>query len=220
MRRLVVALLVLLVVLVVADRGGEELAERAAAQRLAAKGYARDPSVEIDGIPFLTQLVVRRFQQVRVSAPTAVLRGATVDDVALTARDVQLLSRSEAQAGTVSGSFVVPYSTLASRVNLPGRIAPTTDGQLRYTATIDLFGRSLSASITSRLSLQDSTVVLRPSRVEVPGGLAEGVLADLASRQEARLNLSGLPAGLGLRGLSVTPAGILVRFAGSSVRLP
>ena len=75
MRRLVIALLVLVGVLVVADFGAAALAESAVSRQMRTQlALADDPSVRINGFPFLTQAVAGKCGSVespRSASPSA-----------------------------------------------------------------------------------------------------------------------------------------------------
>lgn len=69
MRKLVIALLVLAGLLVAADFGAAALAESAVSRQMREQlGLADDPSVRINGFPFLTQAVSGRYRSVDVDA--------------------------------------------------------------------------------------------------------------------------------------------------------
>jgi LmeA-like phospholipid-binding len=69
MRRLVIILLVLAAVLVAADFGAAALAESAVSRQMRAQlGLVDDPSVRINGFPFLTQAVSGRYSSIDVDA--------------------------------------------------------------------------------------------------------------------------------------------------------
>ncbi len=69
MRRLVIALLVLAGLLVAADFGAAALAESGVSREMRTQlGLADDPSVRINGFPFLTQAVGGRYSSVDVDA--------------------------------------------------------------------------------------------------------------------------------------------------------
>ncbi len=69
MRKLVVALLVLVGLLVAADFGAAALAESAVARQMREQlGLPDDPSVRINGFPFMTQALSGRFSDVHVEA--------------------------------------------------------------------------------------------------------------------------------------------------------
>jgi hypothetical protein len=69
MRRLVIALLVLVGLLVAVDFGAAALAESAVSRQMREQlGLADDPSVRINGFPFLTQAISGEYRSVDVSA--------------------------------------------------------------------------------------------------------------------------------------------------------
>lgn len=69
MRRLVIALVVLVVLLVAADFGAAALAESAVSRQMRQQiGLADDPSVRINGFPFLTQALSGRYSSIDVDA--------------------------------------------------------------------------------------------------------------------------------------------------------
>lgn len=69
MKRMVIALLVFVALLVAADFGSAALAESAVSRQMRQQlGLADDPSVRINGFPFLTQAVSGTYRSVDVSA--------------------------------------------------------------------------------------------------------------------------------------------------------
>jgi LmeA-like phospholipid-binding len=69
MRRLVIALIVLVGALVAADFGAAALAESAVSRQMRQQiGLADDPSVRINGFPFLTQALSGRYSSIDVDA--------------------------------------------------------------------------------------------------------------------------------------------------------
>ncbi|HEY0811809.1 MAG TPA: DUF2993 domain-containing protein [Pseudonocardia sp.] len=69
MRRLIIVLLVLAAVLVAADFGAAALAESAVSRQMRTQlGLVDDPSVRVNGFPFLTQAISGRYPSVDVDA--------------------------------------------------------------------------------------------------------------------------------------------------------
>jgi len=69
MKRMVIALLVLVGLLVAADFGAAASAESAVSRQMREQlGLVDDPSVRINGFPFLTQAAAGRYRSVDVSA--------------------------------------------------------------------------------------------------------------------------------------------------------
>src|SRR5947199_7513120 len=69
MRRLVIALLVLVGLFVVVDYGAAALAESAVSRQMRGElGLVDDPSVRINGFPFLTQAIAGTYPSIDVDA--------------------------------------------------------------------------------------------------------------------------------------------------------
>lgn len=117
-RRLVIALLVLAGLLVAADFGAAALAESAVSREMRTQlGLADDPSVRINGFPFLTQAVGGRYSSVDVDANR--ISVGELEDLSVSAqlRDVDaplsmLLSSGEKSLSVreVEGTVRVPAS--------------------------------------------------------------------------------------------------------------
>ncbi|OLT21765.1 hypothetical protein BJF78_33990 [Pseudonocardia sp. CNS-139] len=90
MRRLVIALLVLVGLFVAADFGSAALAESAVSRQMREQiGLVDDPSVRINGFPFLTQAVSGRYSSVDVSASRIQVGELQALDVSAQLRDVE-----------------------------------------------------------------------------------------------------------------------------------
>ena len=82
MRKLLIALVVLVVLFVAVDRIGVVLAEDQIASRIAtAYNLPTDPGVSITGFPFLTQVVSGNYQQIGVTADEIQTNGVTCTEV-------------------------------------------------------------------------------------------------------------------------------------------
>jgi hypothetical protein len=89
MRRLVIALLVLVGLLVAADFGAAALAESAVSRQMREQiGLADDPSVRINGFPFLTQALAGEYTSIDVDASRISVGELRQLDVSAQLRDV------------------------------------------------------------------------------------------------------------------------------------
>jgi hypothetical protein len=89
MRRLIIALLVLVGLFVAVDFGSAALAESAVSRQMREQiGLVDDPSVRINGFPFLTQAVSGRYSSVDVTASRIHVGPLQQLDVAAQLRDV------------------------------------------------------------------------------------------------------------------------------------
>lgn len=90
MRRLLVGLVVLLALLLAADRAGAALASRAiAAEVQSATRLPGEPDVEVAGFPFLTQALAGRYDRVELTARDVPAGELTLDRLDATLTGVQ-----------------------------------------------------------------------------------------------------------------------------------
>ena len=82
MRKFLILLLILVILLVAADRISVYVAQRKVASRLAgAYNLSTPPSVTIQGFPFLTQVVAGRYDQVDVTLSSVTAGGVEMRDL-------------------------------------------------------------------------------------------------------------------------------------------
>lgn len=222
-----VLLLVLGVLLVVADRVGVRVAEKAVAQQIASRGGLQGtPQVQIAGFPFLTQAVAGKYQDVRVH-----LTADQLDQPAGTAADVSLrgvqvalpdvLSRSvhEVPVDRVDGTATLPYSLLADRIGGDTRVTPEGSG-VRVTRSVSVLGQEVPVSAAGTVSLSGGDVVIDVQQAEAAGVDVPGpVLRRAAALLGTRYPVPALPFGLQLTGVTPSPDGVRVAVQGQGTVL-
>lgn len=218
MKKLLVGLVVLALLLVVADRVGLALAERAVAQELAGSGLGGDPEADIRGTPFLTQAVAGRYDEVVVEArdvPAGELRFSEFE-ATLSGVQVPLLQAlsggvEEVPVESLSARALVPYDELAQRAAAADvRVEPDGD-RVRVTGTVEVLGRTLSAATVSTVELDGGDVVVTAEEFDVGSQTISSVLTRaLAGKLDLRLPIEELPYGLQPTGVDVTPRGVVV----------
>ena len=223
MKSLLLTLLLALGLLVVADRVGVALAERALAAQAKGSSGARDVSVDIVGFPFLTQALRGRYDDVALDATEVPVGQRRLARLQVRMRDVELpltdaLSGDVAQVpvGGITGSALLGYDTVedavadrdaAARVELePGDEAP-----LRVTGSVRFLGRTLQAAAQSDVRLDGRRLVVRGRRYEVAGPVVDGALNRLLrDRLDVSFTLPRLPYGLKPTGVEARPEGLRV----------
>ena len=227
------AAIVLLVLLVAADRVGAAVAERVLAEELQRSGgFASRPDVEVRGVPFLTQVLAGRYDRVDVVA-----RDVDAGEVAGTPVQVSRLSATlrgarvplqDALDGTVTS---VPVDRVDARVLLPFSVlqrstdvgdltvAPEGD-RLRLRGSVEVFGQEVTGSALSRLTVEDGAVVVTAESVDVGNDLANDLLGRaVEDRFDVRVPLRGLPYGLEVQAVRVQPDGLAVTARGADTVL-
>jgi len=202
MRRLLISLVVILGLLVVADRVARAAADRAVAQRIQHdQGLSQRPDVSIDGFPFLTQALAGRYDHVTltmhdlhngpvpVQTLRVVLRGVHVPLSAVFSGHVSSVPIDRATA-----TVLVRYADLGA--NVGGNhltVSEGTNGEVKVTGTVSALGQTVTASGEGRLDVRGNDVV-----VTVGHGL------------DFTVPLSGLPFRIVLVGAKATKSGIEV----------
>lgn len=222
MRRLVVAVVVLLALTAVADRVGAVVAGRLVARQVQQQtGLASPPQVAVEGLPFLTQALAGRYErievtardvpagrvqgtQVRLRTMTATLRGARVP-----LRDAVAGRVMAVPVDRVDAQVVLPYDVLARRSGA-GRVTVAGEGErLRVRGSVRVLGRDLAASAVSRLRVDDDDLVVTVESFDVGGGVADRLVTRaLHDRLDLRVPLGALPYGLRLRDVRVRGDGV------------
>ena len=218
MRRLLTALVVLLLLLVAADRIGVVVASRVVAAKLRASAALQtDPAVHIRGFPFLTQAVDGRYE--RIDVETGALRRG---GVRLSTLDVSLqgmrLTLSQALSGNVSGvpveglsaKAIVTYADVARVGNLAGISVSPVGDLVRVTAQLTVMGQSVTATTSSSVRLSGRSIIITAQKVTVLGQSNATLDNALARRLDLRVPVGALPYGLALTGVDVTEQGLVL----------
>jgi len=223
-RRLLVGALVLLALLVVADRVGAAVAERALADELQRSGgFTTRPEVDVRGVPFLTQALDGRYDRidvvardvdageaagtpVQVSRLSATLRGARVP-----LRDALSGTVTSVPVDGVDSRALLPFSVLERSTDV-GDLTVAPEGErLRLRGSVEVLGRDVTGSALSRLAVEDGTLVVTADSVDVGNDVASRLVSRaLEGRFDVRVPLRGLPYGLQVQAVAVQPDGLAV----------
>jgi hypothetical protein len=223
MRKLLIAVVVLVVLLVAIDRVGVVLAEDQISSRIAtAYGLPTDPGVSISGFPFLTQVVSGNYQQINVTADQIQADGATLHDlnvhltgVHATLGQVLGSGTSTVTADSATGTALVGFATVDQRLPHGLRIAP--DGKnLKVSGTVTYRGIPVPVSASVALHITSAGIKVTPVAVTVAGGIS--LPASYTSQLHVVIPLSNLPLHLHLTSVHVTPGGVQIGAAAQNVQ--
>ena len=221
MKALIISLVVLLGLLVVADRVTVNIAEQKVAEQIARQGgLDGTPAVDITGFPFLTQAIAGHYDDIRIALTAQELKqpAGTRANVSLRGVDVPL---SDALSGSVSqipvdrvdGTATLSYALLAAQLGGDSTLRREGNG-LRITKTVTVLGQTLPLSATGTVRLDGNVLVLdvadvTGAGVQVPRAMLSRVshLLDLSYRVPA------LPFGLKLTSVRPAAAGVVVTVA-------
>lgn len=228
MRKLVIALAVLIVLLVAADRVALAVAESKISDRVAASySLPAKPGVTIQGFPFLTQVVAGDYREIDVSARQVSVGRISLTQLQARFRGVhaalgQLLqgSMSTVTADRAAGSAVIPYAQLAAW--LPHGVTVSRAGaDLRVSGSVHVFGVRVPLSGTAVPSVTGDGIKVSPQSFSVGSGVSLPVSA-VAARFGVVVPLTSLPLHLQVNSVAVTATGLRadatardVQFTGS-----
>lgn len=243
-RRLLITLIVLLVLLgvalVVLDRFAASFAERQIGDRVAQEmrnqqATSAEPDVSVGGVPFLTQVVRGRYQEITIllrdfSAPGNGDRPITMPLLDIRAKDVRApldtlrTRQGDIIATTVTGAGTVDYATLAELTEREGVKLGEKDGKLAVTAPLDILNQTVTINGTANLEIADGNVVrVRFDKVTAEGlpdiPLVQNALNNYARQISVDLQVPALPLDMKVQEVRPTPAGLVVTAGADEVPL-
>ncbi|GAB3623761.1 DUF2993 domain-containing protein [Mariniluteicoccus endophyticus] len=214
----------LAVLLVGGDRFAHGYAERQVAARLRTDlGMATEPQLDINGVPFLTQVVNNRFGSVDMHGSGLHLydgrESLSVDRLDVHLTDVVTANRYQRiTASGLEGTAVLGWREVSrlAKIDLSyaggdrvaADLSPSVFGQ---TITFKVSGRPVIDPTTQALSLVDT-------RAELAGQKVPDSIVDLAMDMLKPTPIQ-LPLGLRATGVATTAEGLSVGLTGRDVRL-
>ena len=219
MRALLVVILLLIGLVLVADRVAVGFAEDRVAEQVAEKGgLAGTPEVDIDGFPFLTQAVGGRYDEVRISltadqlgqpegtSADVVLRGVEVPLSSVLAGSVQ-----EVPVERIDGTATLSYALLSAQLGSGTELEREGDG-LRITRTVEVLGQQVRLTATGQVALDGNDLVVDVEEASGAGVDVPGFLLDRATDLlDLRYPVPALPFGLQLTGVRPAADGVDIR---------
>ena len=219
MKKLLVALAVLLGLLVVADRLSAVLAAKAIASQVqSASRLTSEPDVDITGFPFLTQAIAGRYDRVEVTARDVPAGQLVLDRLDATLSGVQV-PLSKALSGSVRrvpvegvrARALVGYDEMARRAGQRSvEVAPAGE-RVRVTGSLDVLERTLSVTAVSRVEVDEGDLLVTAEEYEVGNETADRLITRaVGDRLDLRIPVSGLPYDLEVTEVDVEPDGVAV----------
>jgi hypothetical protein len=224
MRKLIAFLILLLVLGVILDRVAVVGVQREIAIRATAE-YDLDtpPEVTIMGVPFLTQAISGRYDEVKVAAGKMTITGVTLSSVdftlyGVTAPLADLVLRADQvdmRAERVAGVVVIPVATLNQKAPQGVKLAVDGDG-LAVSGEITFMGQKVPAKATMKIEMTEGGVRLVPEKVTLGGGISVPQPEKLLTYD---IPIKDLPFNLKVTGVKVVPAGLQISGEASDVPL-
>lgn len=204
MRKLLIALFVLVVILVGADFAGRAIAESKTGEAIAQRASLTPaPGVDIHGFSFLWQAVQGDYSNITLTADDLRSNGLTGIDVTAELYDVTLpLSDAlggradQLTAGRADVTARIPSESLGTVLDQPGlRVTGGSNDAVRLSTTVNAAGQSLPVTAELRASVSDNTLELTGRRLvgELPGGVSASLADQFVQQLNFRVPLTDLP---------------------------
>jgi LmeA-like phospholipid-binding len=205
-------LLVLAIVLVIANFVGKAIAENDMADQFTANGLPVRPSVNIEGFPFLTQVVQKDFKKVVISASDIPAGPVTISSLNATITGMHLNSSwNGATIDHLNATAFVSLSSLtdgiSSELGDAASLTAVPDGVNKLKVTGTVLGLSASGEVEIKQTGPQQITIELPKT----GGLV-GTL--LGSAPSFPINLpAGVPPSLRITGLTLNGQGLTLSAA-------
>lgn len=219
MRKLVIAGIVVLGLLIAADRIGAVVADRVLAREIRSQlALDQTPDVGIRGIPFLTQALGGEYSDVRVTIPdvdSGALQNIVVDarlqGVKVPLGDALRRQVDEVPVDRITGDLTVKYDELARASGITDLRITREGDALRLAGSVQVLGRQVEASATGRVEVAGNDLVISADRAVVDGVEVPEATLDAAARLLSfTVSPSGLPLSLRITAVDIEDAGLRV----------
>lgn len=212
----VFGVIVLLILLVIGDRVALAVAENDMADQFVSNGFPVKPSVNIEGFPFLTQLIARDFRQVDISASNVPAGPLTITSAKGTLTGLHISSSfKSATADHVTVTLFSSFGALAAAGGLNGTgitITPAGPNLLKITAGIGgVLSDTEEAKITQTGPRQISVQVVNN------GSAIGGILSSFGSFSFSLPK--GVPPSLRITGVFLNSQGLTITAAADHANL-
>jgi hypothetical protein len=218
--------IVVVLLLVAADRIGLLVAERTVASKVqSSQDLSSRPAVHIEGFPFLTQVIENRYRTVTLDSHLLTV-GAQDKRVTLDSLDALTGVRatnhySGVTAEQVTATARIGYSQLSQLLGIPLGYQP--GGRVQTHKSVTVLGQTITGTVSAvvtvpggdELGFSDVRVGVANSGVQLP----QAAVDELTSMFSQQLSLTGLPFRLRVRQLDATSSGVEVTAVASNVAL-
>lgn len=219
-RRIIISLLVLVALLVGADRVSNYMAERAAGNTIESSQHLSSrPDVTIAGFPFLTQLAADKYDKITVTAKNMPV-GKTVQLVISRLKVVLhelTVSRnfSRLHANTAAATGTVDYAELGKALDID--VTYAGNGRIKGTKSVSVAGRSFQASLATTPKLVNGALGFAGTSIDNAGQLGAAVTSTLNKVFDLSIPLDGLPFHIRVKALHADATGLHFDLTGRNL---
>lgn len=232
---LLTTFLVLLGLMVAADRAAAWAAEDQIAEQIAKRAAEREiqmqgePDVSVEGFPFLTQVVGGEFEAINIRMSGVSLDGVDVNTLDIRAVGVaadvgKLMAGSgDVRASRLTGSATVPFAVVEEALGIEGTKVTGRSGQLVIRVPFDYGIGSVTAVAHAGVSVSKGVVRVKVSEIDVADrkvpSYARPALDALARKLSREVAMPKMPYGLRLEAAQITESGVAATASAQDVTL-
>lgn len=218
------ALVVVLILLVIGDRVAVAIAENQIASQIKSADSAINPSVNIRGFPFLTQVIARNLQEIDISAKDIPAGAVSISSVNAQAKGVHVNSSfNGGKVDSITGTAFVSFSSVSTALtNQAGGIADlklSAAGPDKIKATATLGPISLTQIGTVKITGTHVSITWQNAPGDNGGGDVGSILGGSNSLPNLDFDIPKLPAGLQVKSFSINQQGLSVTVAAQNTTL-
>ncbi|GAA0896643.1 DUF2993 domain-containing protein [Virgisporangium ochraceum] len=247
-RKIGIGLLVMLVLLlglvIIADRVGAGVAEDRIAQQAADElkkagaTTASQPKVEIGGFPFLTQVLGGNYERITITADKPQSEDIKLETMTIVATDVEaaasdlLNGRGPVTANEITGTATMSWDTVRSLISLANLPVPFDPAQLQVKVVnnnvelrlpLDLGGFKTTLVAKGTIAVADGKVDLKLSDIQAEGvnlpAAAQRILNTIKNRLTASIRTPRMPYTLTIKSVDTSADGVKVTATAADVQL-
>ena len=226
-RGLVITLIVLVLLLVTADRVSLLVAERMVSEKVqSSQNLDHRPRVHIEGFPFLTQVIANHYHAVRLDADQLTVgdrdKRVTLDSLTARLTGVRATNHfSGVTAEQVTATAKIGYPQLTRLLGVSIGYQP--GGRVQTRKSVTVLGQTFTGTVSARvtvpggdtLAFSDVRVGLDDTAIQLPQAAVDQFTAVFSQQ----LSLAGMPFRLRVRQLDATSSGVAVTAVASDVTL-
>jgi LmeA-like phospholipid-binding len=216
-----VGLVVLIVLLVIIDFVAKSVAQNKIASEIQQQGFPKKPSVAIEGFPFLTQVISRNIQQVKLSSTDIPEGPVQISRVDATMTKIHLNGGfTSGTVNSLAGSVLVTFPSISKTLN--NQIGPlgsllgssgltvSAAGSHEVKASVDLL--VASGSVTWRIVKLNGQEF--SAKIVSSSGIPSELLSNISS---FNIKIPKLPLGMHIDSVHVTPEGVVGSISGHNL---
>jgi hypothetical protein len=225
MRKLVVFLILLAVLLAIVDRVAVAGVEREVGRQIEAKyDLSATPTVEIKGIPFLTQAISGRYDEIAIRMGPMTREGVKLSRIDATLYGVSApladlikdVTKTDLRAERVTGTVVISRETLDARAPRGIRVEGNGGDTVRISGKLSVLGQSVPVTADMKLEVVQGAVRLTPTKVKIAGSIPVPNAEKLVT---FTVPVKNLPLNLKITSVRSTPEGLAVEGTATDVPL-